>query len=319
MRLSVGLLNMAQVSNKIMEIIRCPICFSANLVFSSSSVLCNSCSESFPVVHGIPVMLHDETARIQIAEKGKRIDPSKLSLNRYDKFFMVPNSPREYIERCQSLASLRETKKHERCIDLGCGTFRMAIELKKRFKQVIAVDLAIENLIWGKLKAEKKGLHIDAIVANVNCLPVKSHILDAAIGIAMFEHLTWYDRSRMIKEISRVCKQGSPVVLNTWNYFPRLFESIVGFQTAGGKEWKEFYLRGFYYKYDKFSEVRDFFVSQGIGDIDLSPQFTTAWFGPLFRFLRIRNETRCRIDMSLVVVPVLGHLLGQIFSISYTT
>ncbi|UCD15154.1 MAG: methyltransferase domain-containing protein, partial [Candidatus Omnitrophota bacterium] len=94
-------------------------------------------------------------------------------------------------------------------LDLGTGGGGVAIELKKEgVEEVFAVDTSKYVLDNARLNAESKEVKIHFALADALKLPFPNNSFDAVYAFLLSQYLLWPDRIKMLKEISRVLKEG---------------------------------------------------------------------------------------------------------------
>lgn len=111
------------------------------------------------------------------------------------------------------------TKLH--LLDVATGTGRAALGLAQRGSRIVALDLTEQMLRRGIVKAEQQGLkdRIDFIIANALYLPLKKAIFDGGVSLRFFHLLPPAEHKAFIREITRVLKPGSIIIIEFNNRF----------------------------------------------------------------------------------------------------
>lgn len=106
-------------------------------------------------------------------------------------------------------------------IDVATGTGRAALGLAQRGSRIVALDLTEQMLRRGIVKAEQQGLkdRIDFIIANALYLPLKKAIFDGGVSLRFFHLLPLTEHKAFIREITRVLKPGSIIIIEFNNRF----------------------------------------------------------------------------------------------------
>jgi SAM-dependent methyltransferase len=109
--------------------------------------------------------------------------------------------------------------KGSRLLDLGCGAGREAFGAARRGYGVVAVDLVQAMLTNGKHAAERAGLPVQWLRAEVGALPFASRSFDGALLVCqLLEHFHGRtNRLRILREAARVVRPGGHLVLSVHN------------------------------------------------------------------------------------------------------
>jgi malonyl-CoA O-methyltransferase len=103
-------------------------------------------------------------------------------------------------------------------VDLGCGTCFLINELLEQNKpvkpeQVIALDIAMPMLQTARTKLKNSWL-INYICADVECLPLQSHVVDLVLSNLAFQWCGNLDEA--FNEVKRLLKPGGQFVFTTF-------------------------------------------------------------------------------------------------------
>lgn len=123
----------------------------------------------------------------------------------------------EFVDKVEtecafSLLSLSEGSK---IIDVGCGTGNFSIKLAKKHYDVVGIDISKTMLDIARKKVECQSLDIEFINMDAYHLEFEDESFDGAISMASFEFFK--KPEKIIEEIFRIIKRGSPVVVGIIN------------------------------------------------------------------------------------------------------
>jgi len=109
--------------------------------------------------------------------------------------------------------------KGSRLLDLGCGTGREAFGAARLGYRVVALDVVDAMLRNGKQAAERVGLNVQWLRAEVHALPFASRSFDGALLVCqLLEHFHGRaNRVRILREASRVVRPGGHLLLSVHN------------------------------------------------------------------------------------------------------
>ena len=106
-----------------------------------------------------------------------------------------------------------------RIVDVGCGNGRHARTLAAEGHPVVAVDFARNLLLIGRRGSRGRiwGRHIEWVQGEATTLPLRSACMDAALCVAVLNHLPSRDeRVRALREIRRVLVAGGRAFISVW-------------------------------------------------------------------------------------------------------
>ncbi len=110
-------------------------------------------------------------------------------------------------------------------LDVGCGSGSNSLWLQKRGFRATGIDVSRTVIAVAQRRARAAGLTPNFRVANAAALPFADRSFGAALDTGCFHSLPIRLRRRYAREIARVLRAGSPLLL-TW--IPREVRSAVG-------------------------------------------------------------------------------------------
>jgi SAM-dependent methyltransferase len=187
--------------------------------------VCQSCGHEYLMADGIlsfspeaesegDIGLRDKKAIAQ--EHRKREGEAKSGT--YDE---VMGSP--FLFACDIIPAidLLHCGNGEICVDLGCGTGRMTIELARRGVRVIGIDFSLESLKVCRTKAKSEGIgeRVCLVHADICKLPLKSSSVQKAASIGVYSQLPSASyRKQAFGELARVLSNSGQAVITVYNY-----------------------------------------------------------------------------------------------------
>jgi 2-polyprenyl-3-methyl-5-hydroxy-6-metoxy-1,4-benzoquinol methylase len=154
--------------------------------------------------------------------------------HKYDKECFVHGT----VGECDFMEQEIGHDKSQKIIDIGCGTGRHSIELKKRGYNVTGVDLSDSQLKRAKEKAKEAGVTIDFQKHDARSLPFESEF-DLAImlcegGFSLME--TDEMNFEIIKNATKALKSNGKLIFTTLNGLFPMFHSVKEFYESAQKE-----------------------------------------------------------------------------------
>ncbi|MEM7816956.1 MAG: class I SAM-dependent methyltransferase [Candidatus Aenigmatarchaeota archaeon] len=166
-------------------------------------------------------------------------------------------------------------------LEIGCGEGLFLKKIKKNFKEVVGIDISIEQL----QNARKICKNFNFIQADAIKLPFKDKIFDTIVCINFFINLpTGIDISAVLSEIKRVSKKKAKFIFEIRNSKSPLIN--FKYRTAKYYDKTISYLRAFCYEdFKKKLELLNFKISKRI---DLG--FPKGNFSPIIVIEAINND-----------------------------
>ena len=135
----------------------------------------------------------------------------------YDKIAPGRYNFRYYTRFRQELEPLAVRWQKGRLLNLGCGHGPDFLPFKDGF-ELHGVDFSAVMLELARKYAEKFGLTVDLVQADVSRLPFCDDSFDCAISVATYHHLDSREtRERAFTELLRVLKPGGEAFITVWN------------------------------------------------------------------------------------------------------
>lgn len=119
-------------------------------------------------------------------------------------------------------------------LDLGCGSGRHIMDLSKRFREVIALDISRRMIEWTKRRCIKYDIYakVHTIVADGRFPPFRYSCIDFVLSVAVIHNIpSREERIRLLENIKSIMKVKGSILITVWSrYQPRLlFKSILQF------------------------------------------------------------------------------------------
>ncbi len=142
-------------------------------------------------------------------------------------------------------------------LDLGSGSGRNLIKIKDG--KMYLVDFSKKMIELAKKKAKEEDIDAEFSVSNLTKLPFKANFFDYAIAMHSIYCLeTKEKREKAIKELYRVLKPNSEVLISVWDKESKRF---IKYKKEKKVSWKDKGER-YYYLFDK-DEIYSLFKKQG--------------------------------------------------------
>jgi SAM-dependent methyltransferase len=187
--------------------------------------VCQNCGHEYLLADGILSFNPEVDSEGEIGHRDKkamaeehRKREGEAKSGKYDE---VVGSP--FLFACDVIPAidLLHCDNGEICVDLGCGTGRMTLELARRGIRVIGLDFSLESLRACRTKAELEGIteRLCLVHADICKLPFKSSSIEKATSIGVYSQLPSASyRKQAFGELARVISHNGQVVITVYNY-----------------------------------------------------------------------------------------------------
>lgn len=217
----------------------CPKCRAA-LQRGPDDYTCQSCSQRYPIVCGIPDfrifpdpyigLEEDREKAARLAEKAQELSFEALVRHYFE---ITPEVPRELAKgytqwiieagpvRAKSSLALLEGEigprpATARVLEVGAGAGPALPLLRERFGQVTAVDIALRWLVVTRKRLESLGFHdVELVCACAEQLPFASNQFDLTLALALLEHLQSPEKA--LEEMQRTLDKDGALLVTTPN------------------------------------------------------------------------------------------------------
>lgn len=230
------------------DILACPTDGTA-LAEQGDELVCAS-GHRFPIVQGVPVLLRDDVEQtIGIMSKSLEMARAWVKGRRDDEFFVdtlgVTDGERDQV-RARIAAgedvvdpvvshlvaatngilyeSLRgrldripvpklrmPAGNGQRLLDIGCNWGRWMLAAAELGYRPVGIEPSLGAVLAARRLAERRGVQIEAIVADARFLPIRPASVDAAFSYSVLQHFSKLDARRAMAQIARAVRPGGEV------------------------------------------------------------------------------------------------------------
>lgn len=103
----------------------------------------------------------------------------------------------------------------QRVLDIGCGTGRLAVDLKRRYPdmEVVGLDPDLKALARARRHAQRAAVSVDFNQGFSDAMAYASASFDRVFSSFMFHHLPTDEKEKTVREVRRVLKSGGRFAL----------------------------------------------------------------------------------------------------------
>ncbi len=139
-----------------------------------------------------------------------------LNTNKLQRCYAIAPLRIQQLLKAETETVLAKLSSNDKVLDLGCGYGRVAVELAKKSKEVVGIDISADNIeLAKKLHHQITNLHFYTM--NAVALDFPDNTFDVTIciqnGISAFRE----DPYRLLTEAIRVTKKGGLILFSTYS------------------------------------------------------------------------------------------------------
>lgn len=189
--------------NDLLELLVCPVC-RGDLVWAKESASCAACSREYAVVEGVPVLLppgvESDVHKQAQAEFFDQEDPEWEIARPHGS----PEVYRWLLEQkfVRSVSSLRDLLAGGTALTVCGGSGMDAEFLARAGARVLASDLSLGAALRARTRAERYGVELQPLVADIEALPFRDRSVDLVYVHDGLHHLR--DPLAGLDEMARV-------------------------------------------------------------------------------------------------------------------
>jgi ubiquinone/menaquinone biosynthesis C-methylase UbiE len=182
----------------------------------------------------------------------------------YDRWSHVWNLARYLNSSIYETALAQLDERHQRVLDIGCGTGLMSAKLAATGRQVLGVDLSAAMIAQARRRGNAR---MEFLKGDAENLPVESGSFDAVVNLISFHHYPHPEKA--MAEFLRVLRPGGRLVLIAFDLDSRFIQLAQRVnhltRSLAGDEWQK---RG--------EEVAALARDSGFASVELKP--VRYWF-----------------------------------------
>ena len=165
----------------------------------------------------------------------------------WDEFKQIPSEfSKDFLSKCTG-----------KVLDLGSGSGRHLTKIKNG--KMYLVDFSPKMIELAEKKAKKLKIPAEFSVADLTKLPFEDNFFDYSISVSAIHCLNPKQHKKAIKELFRIMKPKSKILIGVWNFQSKRFnqkkgkEKIIKWTDKGER---------YYYLFDE-KEIHDLFKKAG--------------------------------------------------------
>jgi ubiquinone/menaquinone biosynthesis C-methylase UbiE/uncharacterized protein YbaR (Trm112 family) len=218
------------------QVLRCPACGDElSLVRDGAGrgeveagTLTSGCGASYPIVAGLPIVVHPPRLLPSDAEFLGKYDTTASAYDEgLDWMFASFGEDRQRVRN--ALADMLELRRGDRVLEIGAGTGEDSIRILERIGRdgrLVAQDLSSAMLQLAKAKLARARSRVDFLVSNAAYLPLPADSFDAVFHFGGINEFG--DIRRSLAEMARVVRPGGRIVVGDEGVAPWLRRRLFG-------------------------------------------------------------------------------------------
>lgn len=207
----------------LLPLLACPEC-QGDLARQGAGLICRSCSRSYEVADGIPLLAKAGSSELWGVESGSQTSAA------YQEAFLEANIGERYQDRYQRPWSKRATSRREisrierllasqprcqRLLDIPCGGGRVSGPLVKVTDLLLQADISLSQVLMARQTMGSQG-SVAWFTASAFLIPLKEGVVDGILCNRLAHHLAGVEQERLVGELLRVSKRF--VILSYYDY-----------------------------------------------------------------------------------------------------
>jgi SAM-dependent methyltransferase len=179
--------------------LRCPVC--KGLLSTGTDLRCRTCSRTYPIVDGIPVMLADTAP----ADGEQNLDVEK---DFYESMFAGLRGLEDghcIVYGHDQIYDFVSELERGTVLEAGCGAGHHGVSLAKRGFEVTSIDLTLNGVRQAKKLAAHEQQDILYVCGDIKQLPFKDKEFDICFCSLVLHHFVSLDN--LLRELARVTKR----------------------------------------------------------------------------------------------------------------
>jgi SAM-dependent methyltransferase len=207
----------------LLPLLACPEC-RGDLARQGAGLTCQSCSRSYEVADGIPLLAQAGSSELWGVESGSQTSTA------YQETFLDAGIGGRYQERYERRWGKRFTTRREigrieqlllsqprcqRLLDIPCGGGRVSGPLVKATDLLLQADISLSQVLTARQTMGSQG-SFAWLTASAFLIPLKEGVVDGILCNRLAHHLAGVEQERLIGELLRVSKRF--VILSYYDY-----------------------------------------------------------------------------------------------------
>lgn len=207
----------------LLQLLVCPEC-QGNLARQGAGLTCLTCSRSYEVADGIPLLARAGSSELWGVETDNQTSAA------YQEQFLAATIGERYQQRYERRWTKRCVTRREiscieqllasrprcsRLLDIPCGGGRVSGPLAKATDLLLQADLSLSQVLIARQTMGSQG-NIAWLTASAFLIPLKEGTVDGILCNRLTHHLPAVEQERLISELLRVSK--SFVILSYYDH-----------------------------------------------------------------------------------------------------